>query len=218
MRQTIAYLIVALIALASPPAQAQQERTDDYRRALSLMWGSLYRKGGSTLYCNKAFGRNKGSDINVEHVTPMSWAAYALRCGRRDDCRATSRRFNQIEADLHNMWPSLKAVNKARRSYPFAIIKGEARPFPGCDFEFDKRRRTAEPRPGARGEIARSMFYMHEAYDIEIRRSLGRVLKRWNHDDPVSDEERRRNAMIEKLQGNRNPFIDDPDRANRLRF
>ena len=218
MRQTIAYLVTVVILLLSQSAASQQEKTADYRAALSLMWGSLYEGGGRTLYCNEEFGRNKGRGINVEHVMPMSWAAYTLKCGPRDECRRTSRRFNYIEADLHNMWPSRVDVNKARRSYPFAIVKGEARPFPGCDIEIDERNRKVEPRAPVRGEIARSMFYMHDAYGISIRPSLGRTLKRWNQQDPVSDEERRRNDVIESLQGVRNPFIDDPQRASRLRF
>ena len=199
-------------------AHAEQTRTEDYRAALSLMWGDLYRDGGETLYCEQQFGKKKGRKINVEHVMPMSWVAYSMKCGRRDECRAKSERFNRAEADLHNMWPSRLDVNKARRSYPFAVIKGESRPFRGCDFELDERARVAEPRPLARGEIARSMFYMSEAYDVPIRSRLGKLLKRWHLDDPVSEEERRRNDRIEKLQGTRNPFIDDPARVARLRF
>ena len=55
------------------------------------------------------------------------------------------------------------------------------------------------------------MFYMADEHDLDIRARLGRTLKRWNRDDPVSAEERRRNDLIEKLQGNRNRFIDDPE-------
>lgn len=214
IRALITFLTLGVCIAVS----AEQTRTKDYRTALSLMWGSLYRDGGKTLYCQKQFGKKKGKKINVEHVMPMSWVAYSMKCGRRDECRMSSERFNRAEADLHNMWPSRLDVNKARRSYPYALIKGESRPFRGCDIEIDERTRVAEPRPLARGEIARSMFYMSEAYGVPIRSRLGKLLKRWHLDDPVSDEERRRNDLIEKLQGTRNPFIDEPARAARLRF
>lgn len=217
-------LILAAGALVSAAASAEHdgprpgERIAQYQQALPVMWGKLYANGGETLYCGVRFGRNKGKRINVEHVFPMSWVTWHLKCGKRSQCRDRSARFNRIEADLHNLWPSRKDVNKARRSHPFAIIKGEEHAFRGCDFEVDPRRKLVEPRPQARGEIARSMFYMAGEYGLEIRSRLGRTLKRWNRDDPVSAEERRRNDLIEKLQGNRNPFIDDPERAERLRF
>jgi deoxyribonuclease-1 len=148
----------------------------------------------------------------------MSWVAWHLKCGKREDCRQHSDAFNRIESDLHNLWPSRAAVNKARRSHPFGIIKGENHVFKGCDFELDEHRRLVEPRPEARGEIARSMFYMASTYGLEIRDRLGNTLKRWNKEDPVSDEERRRNDAIERIQGNRNPYIDAPSLADALRF
>ena len=211
-------LLLSTCACAEHTSAQKGKRIPDYKTALDLMWGTLYAGGGETLYCAREFGRNKGSKINVEHVFPMSWAAWRLKCGKRNECRRTSPEFNRIEADLHNLWPSRKDVNKARRSHPFGVIKGEKHSFKGCDFELDERRRLVEPRPEARGEIARSMFYMANEYDLEIRDRLGKTLLRWNRDDPVSDEERRRNDAIEKIQGNRNPFIDDPSKAKGLRF
>ncbi len=211
-------VLLATSACAEHDEPAKRQRIADYKTALSLMWGKLYADGGETLYCAQGFGRDKGARINVEHVFPMSWVAWHLKCGKREECRRNSPEFNRIEADLHNLWPSLRDVNKARRSYPFGVIKGEKHLFKGCDFELDERRRLVEPRPEARGEIARSMFYMASEYGLEIRDRLGNTLLRWNEDDPVSDEERRRNDVIEKIQGNRNPFIDDPSRARGLRF
>ena len=45
---------------------------------------------------------------------------------------------------------------------------------------------------------------------------LGRksVLLEWNKQDPVDDFERHRNDVIQKYQGNRNPFIDHPEWAD----
>ena len=39
-------------------------------------------------------------------------------------------------------------------------------------------------------------------------------LRRWNHLDPVDEEEIARNNAIAKIQGNRNPFIDHPEYAD----
>ena len=38
-------------------------------------------------------------------------------------------------------------------------------------------------------------------------------LRKWNDQDPVDDAESARNNEIEKLQGDRNPFIDFPNLA-----
>jgi deoxyribonuclease-1 len=87
----------------------------DYQQARRVFWRELYAGGGETLYCETRFGSRKGKSLNVEHVLPMSWVARHLRCGERDECRRDSALFNRIEADLHNLWPALTKVNKARR-------------------------------------------------------------------------------------------------------
>lgn len=205
---------LAVLVLLIPGTSFTYER-GPYDEARRLLWTEVYGEGGETLYCGVEFGSRHPRSLNVEHVFPMKWVMNELRCGDRDRCRRTSDRFNRIEADLHNLWPSRLDVNKARRSYPFAELGGEPRPFSGCDFEVDKDKRLVEPRPASRGEIARSMFYMSERYELRLHQRQAALLKRWHFDDPVSDEERRRNDVIEKLQGNRNPFIDEPDRMSR---
>jgi len=230
MRCRLRILALSALAvwLAAAPAAARDagryvhsdgERIADYLGgALPLFWGRLYARGGETLYCGVRFGRERDRRLNVEHVFPMSWVTRALGCGRRKQCRERSARFNRIESDLHNLWPARRDVNEARSSFAYSEIPGERHAFSGCDFEVDERGRRAEPRPAARGEIARSMFYMAEEYRLEIFPRQGRLLQRWHAEDPVSDEERRRNDLIEQIQGNRNPFIDDPRRAAQLRF
>jgi deoxyribonuclease-1 len=180
--------------------------------------GELYASGDETLRCARKSGRRKGKDINIEHVFPMSWVTWHFKCGHRKDCRRNSGKFNMIEADLHNLWPSLKNINKARRSHLFGIVKSEKPFMRTCDFEVDERRRVVEPRPQVRGEIARSMLYTANEYGLKIRTKFGSTLKRWNRDDRVSAEEKRRNDAIEIIQGNRNPFIDHPEHAEKLRF
>ena len=50
----------------------------------------------------------------------------------------------------------------------------------------------------------------HDRIDDVIVLGGLQVLLKWNDEDPVSDLERQRNNVIEKAQGNRNPFIDFP--------
>jgi len=163
----------------------------DYREAKSLFWEQLYPKG-YTLYCRAKITQFRRSEINIEHVFPMAWVKNSLKCGTRNECRDRSPLFNQIEADMHNLYPSLAKLNYARQAYRFGVIKGEQRDFgKKCDFEISKQYRVAEPMQKVRGEVARAMFYMEN--------------------DPPSKEEKRRNDKIEQIQGNRNPYIDNPD-------
>jgi len=62
------------------------------------------------------------------------------------------------------------------------------------------------------------MFYVQQTYGMPIYPRQGELLLRWHRADPPDAEERRRNDAIAKIQGRRNPFIDDPAQADRLRF
>jgi deoxyribonuclease-1 len=201
-------LLAGVLLLVISCSEATGQRIEDYATARQVFWKELYAMGGETLYCRQALesGYNKG--VNIEHVFPMSWVAYSLRCGKRKQCRQTSPEFNRIEADLHNLYPSRSDVNKARNNYRFVIMAGEPRPFQGCDFEFDERKRQAEPAPHARGKVARAMLYMRDEYDLYLKPDLDRLMQAWDRKYPPSDQEYRRNDRIEALQGNRNPWID----------
>lgn len=216
--------VLTLIACNSPSSaeqsseQSAQSKTNDYNDAKRLFWGSLYAKGGETLYCGEKFGSRRGKQINVEHVMPMSWAMKKLNCKDRNSCRRNSQHFRQIEADMHNFYPSRRDINQVRGSFPFAVIRGEKRQFGRCDFEVDTKYRVVEPRSEVRGEIARSMFYMYDQYSIRIHARQAKMLKQWNRQDPPDAFEIERNNAIARLQGNRNRFIDDPSAVDRLQF
>ncbi len=202
-------IFIAALGAATTASPAGQNRIPNYEEARWLFWNKLYTKGGKTLYCGESFGSKfeyrKG--INIEHVFPMGWVTNALDCGTRKQCRSNSDRFNRIEADLHNLYPSRVDVNDARSAYRFGEVPGERRAFGECDFEADESKRIAEPRPASRGEIARAMFYMKEEYGLIIFRRSGELLN-----------EKWRNDRIEQIQGTRNMFVDDPGLAELVEF
>lgn len=210
MRQYLLVMVSVMALLSCDSPSAEQSGIESYLEAKKLFWGQLYKKGGETLYCGQSFGPGKSQRINVEHVLPMSWVMKSLNCRDRDSCRRNSSRFRYIEADMHNLYPSLRDINQSRGSFPFGIIDGEERRFGSCDFELSHRKRMVEPRPEVRGDIARAMMYMHDRYAIRIHARQGLLLKQWNRQDPPDAFERRRNDVIERLQGNRNRFIDKP--------
>ncbi len=95
-----------------------------------------------------------------------------LGCTSRGQCRQTNARFNRMEADLHNLFPARSGTNRARSDRTFGEVAGEPREFgTTCGFEVDIDNDVAEPPPGARGDVARAIFYMHQEYGL---RSGGR--------------------------------------------
>jgi deoxyribonuclease-1 len=203
---------------ANKPVSSQGER--DYAQARSQFWRHVYPQDGVTLYCQQAFQSSSRRGINIEHVFPMSWATSALKCGKRKQCRVNSVEFNIIESDMHNLFPSRSDVNQARSSFRFGEVRGEKRDYGRhCDFEINSRARVAEPTPAVRGEVARAMFYMAHEYQgqgLLIFKKQARLLMAWHRADPPSGAERRRNDIIAKIQGNRNPFIDRPEYLEEL--
>ena len=94
-----------------------------------------------------------------------------------------------------------------------------------------------EPRDCVKGDVARIMMYMDIRYNgdsdsdgITLTLVNGETsgssttgkfgdlatLIKWHVEDPVDDLERQRNDKVQKLQGNRNPFVDHPEYANIL--
>ncbi len=181
----------------------------NYYEARDLFWSDLYPNGGKSLYCGQKFKSNYQGEINVEHVLPMGWVMRELQCGDRKTCRRNSSRFNVIEADLHNLYPAKKNINRDRSSYAFGIVKGEKRKYGKCDFEIDRKKRRVEPREKVRGDIARSVLYMSEKHGIELFKRQRDLMLEWHRSDRPDAEEKRRNNIIQILQGTRNHYIDE---------
>jgi deoxyribonuclease-1 len=198
VNRVILLLILPAVVFAEPR---------QYLDTIPVFWRSLYPEGGIGLYCGHRFAARDRS-YNIEHVYPMAWVSRALRCGDRQACRRNSDRFNDIESDMHNMYPARKDLNRERGAYPFREIRGERLVERGCDLEIDHQARVVEPRPASRGNIARAMLYMADRYDLEIFARQRRLLLEWHHADAVDDVERERNRTIARLQGRSNHWIE----------
>ena len=73
-----------------------------------------------------------------------------------------------------------------------------------------------------KGDIARMMMYMYLRYPTQcLATNVGsgpttynidmpNIFLEWNEEDPVSQFEKTRNNVLQGIQGNRNPFIDNP--------
>lgn len=188
-----------------------QTKVSNYHYTLQLFWRDLYGHGGVTVYSQQRFGHIKPKWTNAEHIFPMAWVVNSLKCQDRKDCRRHSKQFKLIESDLHNIYPARKDLNMARGSYGFGEIEGDERVWLEYEFDIDHKRRLVEPPHVSKGEIARSMFYLVDAYSLNLYEKQAELLRQWNQIDPPSKEEMRRNNKIEELQETRNYFIDHPE-------
>ena len=66
------------------------------------------------------------------------------------------------------------------------------------------------------GNASRAYLYMSYQYKIPLEESLENSLRTWHFEDPPDEWEEKRNDMIEVVQGNRNPFIDQPELVERV--
>ena len=173
---------------------------------------------------------NKRSQrLEWEHVMPAFKFGKVLRCWRepictkfngrpfsgRKCCSKVSPEFNQMEADMHDLFPVVGEINADRANYPFGEITGEKRKYGLCDMEI--KRSVAEPTENIRGDIARAYFYMSYQYKVPLLEKKENMLRIWHVMDPPDIWEMDRNSLIEQKQGNRNLFIDHPELVERIK-
>ena len=120
--------------------------------------------------------------------------------------------------DAHHIRAADVTFNADRGNRLYADGEGDAGPvgiywYPGDEWK---------------GDIARMMMYMYVRYNTRcLATNVGSgatsynvdmpdIFLEWNEEDPVSDFERIRNNTLQSIQGNRNPFIDNPYLATRI--
>lgn len=164
------------------------------------------------VYCRMTYRHRVGPDsipsanqVNIEHTWPRS------RMSKKG-----TKSFRTQEADLFNLYPTNSQSNSSRSSHYFADITDGKAPAKKCNAsKIGKNRHTGrtgfEPPAEHKGNVARTIFYMAVRYNFQIRSSEEKFLRQWHLIDPVDSEELKRNSEIESIQGNRNPFIDEPE-------
>lgn len=169
----------------------------------------VYAKGGTTLYCKtpfKAHDRGMRADsIYGGHLLLGHFDCLTARqCSRKPEYKA-------VAEDLHNLYPIQRSVEIDRRGSQFAPLPDDRENECGYRIGFQ----SFDPPDHAKGNVARAMIYMHRQHGLPLVGNL-EMYKRWHQLDPVDDDERARNEAIGLIQGNRNPFIDNPELIDRL--
>jgi hypothetical protein len=202
---------------------SSRQTTLGYAGARRIMFGQLYLKNDGNgyyiedVYCQKKFGSKAGvgpgaipkaDQINCEHTWPQSKFTGTF---------ATETQ----KSDLHHLYPSDSRANSIRGNMNFTDVSRDTGDLSNDNCNVSKFGSSVaghsdgfEPPLTHRGNVARSIFYFAVRYKMKIPQNEEETLRRWNDLDPVDQNEINRNDAIEKVQGNRNPFIDFPTLAN----
>ncbi len=156
---------------------------------------------------------SEGDCFNREHSFPQSWYGDGA----------------PMSTDLFHIYPTDGWVNAQRGNLAYGKVNspnwtstnGSRRgpcAWPGCSGT------VFEPIDAYKGDVARSILYMATRYLPNLNNWGGpmmaggdlapwalQLLRQWHADDPVSPKEVDRNNCIHGLQGNRNPYIDQPE-------
>ncbi len=140
-------------------------------------------------------------NMNREHV----WPASRTIGGRGND---------PLENDIHMVRPTLTSENSSRGNKFFA----ESGAWDPASFNNESYR----------GDAARIIFYcivadpqlklVDKTNESTSEHSMGKLsdLVKWHLKYTINDREKVRNDAAERLQGNRNPFIDHPEYVCRI--
>lgn len=146
--------------------------------------------------------------FNIEHVVPKSW--FDAQQPMRDD--------------LHHLFTEGRKCNSDRGNLPLREAGEKGVPIESCGILRPTHGKAFEPKAG-KGEAARAILYFVTRYPDELGDKKKEMnssditkLLEWHDRYPVTDYERHRNEVIQREQGNRNPFIDFPSLAHKVDF
>lgn len=187
----------------------------DPNKSGNILW---FYTGTSVKY--NGFGGNISS-TNREHVwAKHSGRAFSTKSGPGSDAhhlRPANANLNSTRGDLSFDIVSKTAGSIAKQNgsttYENLCYYGGGFFYPGV---------------GYRGATARILMYVETRWGDENRlqfttgtgsdKTIGNIatLMKWHLEEPVSDLERTRNNYVYSVQGNRNPFIDHPEYAEKI--
>jgi deoxyribonuclease-1 len=191
------------------------DRNDDGDLYCGCDWQWMGRSGGRVdlQSCGYKVRRdaNRAQRIEWEHVVPAWVMGHQRQCwqsGGRENCKSTDQIFRVMEADMHNLSPSIGEVNADRSNYRFGMLPSTPKQYGGtCPTKTDFKQRVTEPRDEVKGQVARVYFYMHDRYKLSMSKQQQQLLMAWHRQYPVSDWERERDRRIARSMGHHNPFV-----------
>lgn len=231
----IVFAFVALEArVPKPPDEADLPKKRSFRENSKILLKIYQGDLASDLYCGCKFSGKESIDFSTcdfeprdnpkrksyaraeriewEHMVTAHNMGKFRQCwqnGGRKNCVETDPEFQIMEGDLHNLYPSIGEINGDRSNYMFSQWTNNPVPMYGtCQTIVDFKGKKAQPRPEARGIIARAHFYMEREYGIKLSNQDRKLFNAWDKTYPVTELECVRDSLIALYQGNHNPFVE----------
>lgn len=171
-------------------------------------------------YCATVESPEECSCYNREHMVPQSWW--------------NNVNTERMRTDLHHVIPADGFTNEKRSNNPYGEVTGTPDWTNAVGSKLGKgtyNTTVFEPIDEYKGDIARVYFYMLTCYSDKdftqhwkgqkvftytngkagLTSEAQSLFLKWHRNDPVSEKEINRNNGIERLQGNRNPYVDMPE-------
>ncbi|MEA5537114.1 endonuclease I family protein [Crocosphaera sp. XPORK-15E] len=226
----ISFAEKAIETLKKEPLNLGKPNTLSYSDARDRLFAEVYNF--------KPIGIYTGLEITLSEKDDLSPRAEAFQQGMNTEHIWPQSRGATEEArsDLHNLYPETTRANSIRSNKRFDEIPDmktttwlrqseQLSEIPKKDLnEYSESTSDRfEPRESVKGDIARTMFYFHYTYldqlddaNKEYFDQQKSILCQWHKLDPVDKNEISRNKKIVTIQGNENPFIENPNQADKV--
>lgn len=244
MRKFLLSTLLAALLLPALAMAAGNTTNDSFSRSKKML-SQVYADHRITFYCGAEYDAQgnvtlpdgivipikRANRVEWEHVVPAEnfgrafdeWREGSPECvdnrgkafkGRRCAEKANME-YRHMQADMYNLYPAIGAVNAMRSNFNFQMLPGEESSFGSCEMKIADRK--AEPPARARGQIARTYFYMQDAYPrYKMSRQQEQLMGAWDKMYPVDQWECTRAKRIEAVQGNENRFVKEPCEAAKM--
>lgn len=174
-------------------------------------------------YTKKGKLNVRANRIEWEHAIPAENFGRQFGCWRDGDarcvnskgkhykgrkcCTKVNKQYRIMQADMHNLFPSIGELNADRKNYRYDFELPRSGQYGQCEFNVLFKQRRARIREDIRGKVARDYLYFNKHYKMKLSKQELKKYRSWNEQYPPDEWEIERNKRIAKIQGNANPYI-----------
>lgn len=232
-------LLVPLLAIFLSGCPSAPPAPENFSAAKAILEDYVWHDHRQTIYCGAAYDADKNISLppgftahsherraarmEWEHAVPAENFGRAFSAWREGDpscvkngkpykgrrcAEKSSPVFRKMEADMYNLFPSIGAVNAARGTRQYAELPEMESAFGSCKAKIHGG--EFEPPNLAKGQVARAALYMDRQYrEYNLSNKQKRLFQAWNRQFPPDKWECERGRRIYKIQGNKNPVLDE---------